>query len=134
MQNDLFRTTFESALRHYEGVLAEKFGRAPALDQPFEPDTALTSLRARLITEEANEVAEALEDGTKAELAKELADLLFVTIGTFVAYDIPVLPAFLAVYEDNLKRITTGTINPETGKMMKAMGYPKLDLTSLVGA
>lgn len=132
MQHDLFKTAFETALLHYEVALGDKLERAPNIAMPFVPGDKLADLRDLLITEEGIEVGAELATGTKAELAKELADLLFVTIGTCVAYDIPVMPCFMAVFDDNMARLEKGTLDKTSGKLKKPAGWPKLDLSGIV--
>ena len=110
----------------------------------YVPDHALVDLRFTLIEEEFLEVteelaeldalAEAVREGkadpkvmdeTKANLTKELADLLYVTLGTAVALGLPIVDAFNEVHRSNMSKLDADgkPIRREDGKIMKGDGY-----------
>jgi len=67
----------------------------PASDKPTIPNKKRTDLRITLIQEEFDEVVQAIETGAwimtdknRQNLAKELADLLYVTLGTMIDFGI----------------------------------------------
>lgn len=125
------KTLWEDNLTEFEEAVAKKIGRKAYVDQTFAPGHNLAELRAMLIREEAAEVDEALHTGTKADLAKELADLLYVTLGTAVAFGINLGPIFARVHASNMNKITNGTVN-EHGKLKKPVDYVPPDLSDLV--
>lgn len=108
---------------------------------PFTPE--VISLRDDLIAEEADEVSEVFEDAytdscypfgvsrmTKAQLLKELADLLYVTIGTAVSFGLPITKAFERVHQSNMSKLVDGKpLYREDGKVLKGPNYqpPVLD-------
>lgn len=98
----------------------------------------LVKLRVSLIREESEEVAEALTDtdlideGNRAEyldhLAKELADLIYVTYGTAERFGIDLDRAVENVHVSNMSKIG-GKRNSE-GKLLKNDGYVKPDMSA----
>lgn len=66
-------------------------------------------LRAHLILEEAAEVLDAMILRTETLLADGLADLTYVTLGTAVAFDIPLMQVFQEVHRSNMtKKVGSG--------------------------
>jgi predicted HAD superfamily Cof-like phosphohydrolase len=113
--------------------------------QRSEEFLSKTERRINLICEEYEEVAQAiiyLEDtrlnmtsGTVAEateeLAKELADLLYVVYGTAEELGIPLEEVFKAVHESNMSKVwPDGEVHyNEFGKVLKPSTYSKPDLS-----
>lgn len=117
----------------------------------FAPDQREQSLltkidrRSNLLYEEYEEVADAIEVLTdaycgmnsysvtdaKEELAKELADLLYVVYGTAEELGIPIELVFKAVHKSNMSKIwPDGTVKRnDFGKVIKPDTYVKPDLS-----
>lgn len=107
-----------------------------------------TERRLNLIFEEYEEVAEAIlyventrlgmtsstEAEAKAELAKELADLLYVVYGTAEELEIPLEEVFRAVHESNMSKVwSDGNVHyNEYGKVMKPPTYTPPDIESIL--
>lgn len=103
----------------------------------------LLRLRAELIDEEAWEVREELLEEDKWEgyhprvhidpkkLTKELADLLYVTIGTAVTFGLPLEEVFYEVHKSNMSKLGEDgkPIMRSDGKILKGPLYkePNLD-------
>lgn len=116
-----------------------------APDQRDDDFLTKTERRINLVFEEYEEVAEAiihLEDtrlnltsSTVAEateeLAKELADLLYVVYGTAEELGIPLEKVFHAVHESNMSKVwPDGTVKRnDFGKVLKPETYTKPDLS-----
>lgn len=110
-----------------------------SVNAPWDSD--LLDLRWRLISEEHNEVGEALDEyeyegktaKAKANVAKELADLLYVTYGTAVSLGIPLNEVFRRVHESNLSKLGPDgkPVYREDGKVMKSNLYKPCDLMDL---
>lgn len=112
------------------------FHRAFGLPAPerFDPSADLEA-RARLIMEEAHELLFAMglrqddvgvivPNGRGADwpaVAHELADLLYVTLGTAVAIGFPVSRFFHAVHLANMAKVG-GTVD-QHGKLRKPTGW-----------
>jgi len=123
------------------------------------PDSSGTLMRLRLIMEEAGELAQAMHKGvvagrfpevpgeepeTTAErieaseaeeeealvlIADALADLLYVTFGTAIAYGIPIGRVFEEVHRSNMSKAQLD----ECSKGGKGVGFSAPDLRSALG-
>lgn len=105
-----------------------KFGQTIGTT-PAVPDEATVSLRCRLIDEEYRESIDAIGVGDLPEIAKELADLLYVVTGTFVAYGIDPGPVFAAVHASNMSKPGT---KDEAGKFLKGEHYEAPDIAGIL--
>ena len=94
----------------------------------------LVDMRFDLISEERDEVLNIVYDCDpvdKAALTKELADLIYVTIGFAVTFGLPLVEVFERVHQSNMSKLGEDgkPIYREDGKVMKGPNYqpPKLD-------
>ena len=95
------------------------------------PSEALAELRARLIMEEAGEAMDALlARGSLSEIAKELADLLYVTFGTAVSLGIDLGPVFEEVHKSNMTKDAAN--RRADGKILKGPNYVPPDVVSVL--
>lgn len=85
-------------------------------------------LRMRLIIEELGELAKAMAEGDRVEMADALADLEYVVVGTAVTYGIPQEAVFQEVHRSNM----TKTGMDEASKGGKGEGFSKADVASIV--
>ena len=106
----------------------------------------LAEQRRTLLTEEAEEAAEALtdlatalragDDPTSAyrAVAKELADVLYVTYGAADALGIDLPAVFVEVHRSNLSKIDADgqVVRRADGKVLKGPGYQPPVLDGLV--
>lgn len=76
--------------------------------------------RLRLMQEELAEVAKAMSNKDMLNLAKELADLLYVVYGTADSYGIPIDKVFNEVHKSNM---TKSTERDSGGKIQKGDNY-----------
>lgn len=127
------------------------FHQKMRLDVSSQPRASLLALRSRLISEEANEVIEALRDleivverggnidkQLWSNLLKELADLQYVLSGTLVAIgpiDVDFDVVFNRVHESNLSKLDDNgnPIYDNSGKVVKGPNYQKPIFFDLVG-
>lgn len=95
-------------------------------------DEELRDLRIRLIEEEVTEVKEAMEAGRVYDVAKELADVLYVVYGTALVYGIDLDWAFQKVHESNMSKLGPDgkPIYREDGKVLKGPNYAPPDMSS----
>lgn len=110
---------------------AREFHRAFLLDmdQEFDPDADLFALRCRLLGEETLEVMGAK---TRAELAKELADVVYVAAGTAMTYGVDLDWAIRLVHESNMTKLHNGKpLYRADGKVLKGPSYRGPDLGHL---
>jgi len=82
-------------------------------------------LRARLMTEELAEVIKAMQTGDYENLAKELADLLYVVYGTADEAGIPIDRVFNEVHNSNM---TKTPAKDAGGKVQKGQNYRPPDI------
>lgn len=122
---------FQRAVTEKIAAVAPEHALKHHPNQVFIPGNSTAALRANLVQEEARELANALMLEDKAQVAKEMADLLYVTYAVAVIYDIPVYPVFHRVHSNNMLKVATGTVR-EDGKLKKAEDHPKVILTDLV--
>lgn len=102
-------------------------------ERPTYVDAQTLDLRVRLITEEVNELFYAMEESSLSDIAKELADLLYVVYGTAVSYGIDMEPVSAEVHRSNMTKFG----NPgeyretcdETGKSIRDAGGKTLKPT-----
>ena len=117
----------------------EKFN--VAIDVPTNND--LLELRGKLIHEETKETLYELANWTedygclyrphtvdKKKLTKELADLMYVTIGTAVTFGLPLEEVFAEVHKSNMSKLGDDgkPIYRADGKVLKGNNYKEPDL------
>ncbi len=88
---------------------------------PSAPDVATQILRSRLIQEEFEEFQEAMQSKDLPNMAKELADLLYVVYGSAVSLGIDMEPVFKEVHRSNMSKV--GGHKREDGKWVKPATY-----------
>lgn len=110
---------FVTLLREFH----EKYGHAH-YHSPTIPPAHICDLRIRLINEETQEVVDALLREDLVDISKELCDLLYVTIGTIIAYGLPVEALFAEVHRSNM----TKSYDKDQGKTQKGSSYEPPDL------
>lgn len=96
-------------------------------------------LRGRLIIEEYYEVIEEIasfetnKGMSRKKLTKELADLMYVTIGTAVTFGLPLEEVFAEVHKNNMSKVhPDGTIRRrEDGKILKPDTFKEINLDHL---
>ncbi|MET9119919.1 MazG nucleotide pyrophosphohydrolase domain-containing protein [Streptomyces sp. NPDC004528] len=132
----------------YEEAVAE-FHRAFGVQQKDSSSAALRDVlrtRAVLVAEEFIEVQDALASLTTASqhnawpaeewenLAKELADLLYVVFGTADLLGIPMARVFEVVHRSNMSKLGEDgkPIYREDGKVLKGPNYQPADLSEIV--
>jgi predicted HAD superfamily Cof-like phosphohydrolase len=119
----------------YQGMVSE-FHRLMEIDEATQPtplDARTRDLRIALMREEFGEVIDALHGTDVKQIAKELADLLYVVFGTANVCGLDMAEVFLAVHLSNLsKRGADGRIHRRAdGKVIKPPTYQAADLSFL---
>lgn len=141
-------TRFASAWRQMDEQVREFHAK---FQHPYPPyvrmpmDERQLEFRLRLIHEEYGEVADAVQDilthirtaalysPTPVEhLAKELADLLYVTVGTAVAFGIPINDVFAEVHRSNMTKDQGNLTDAGTFKPVKGPGYSEANLKRIL--
>jgi len=120
---------------------------AVAMGQPVAAplNERLLRMRGRLIAEEAAEVNEALEfmdeeldngaylTASKADVAKELADLIYVVYGMAATFGIDIDEAVRRVHASNMSKLGPDgkPVYREDGKVLKPLTYRQPDMRGL---
>ena len=97
---------------------------------PSVPDEATQTLRNRLIQEEFEEFKEAMHNKDLSNMAKELADLLYVVYGTAVSLGIDMEPVFKEVHRSNMSKV--GGYKREDGKWVKPPTYSPANIQPII--
>ena len=110
----------------------------------IEPETVL--FRVRLMIEELSELIDAMAEENLEHVAKELADLLYVTYGTAISYGIDIEPVSAEVHRSNMTKFgnsgayaetcdeTGKSIRDASGKTLKPACYEPPKLAPLLEA
>ena len=141
----------QDAVRHFHEVFGVGISEEPEL-----PPGRL-ALRLALMDEELAEVREAIASGDVIKVAKELADLLYVTFGAGVEFGIPLHDVFTEVHRSNMSKLwsvsaaTVAVADPDheaaslevitqsvvvrraDGKVLKPPTYQAPDIAALLG-
>ena len=82
-------------------------------------------VRMELLREEYEELQEALRSGDLRSIAQELADLVYVTYGTALAYGIDLDAALREVHSSNMSKLGEDgkPVLREDGKVLKGPNY-----------
>lgn len=80
-------------------------------------------LRIKLIDEEYDELIEAINNRDRVQIAKELADLVYVVVGTAVAMGIPFNDVFGALQVSNMSKFDGEPELRGDGKVLKGKNH-----------
>ncbi len=93
-------------------------------------------LRVTLMKDELDEVIKAMDNEPIENIAKELADLLYVTYGTIIAYGLQNLmdDIFSEVHKSNMSKVGNDgkPIYREDGKVLKGPNYKEPNIKKLL--
>ncbi len=121
-----------SMVREFHKAFGSGIGNRPEI-----PSSDELALRQRLILEEAFEVGDELIEGRCLPgIAKELADLVYVTLGTVLSLGLQgeFERCFDAVHASNMSKLGDDgkPIYREDGKVLKGPNYSPADLSFLL--
>lgn len=97
--------------------------------KPKIPSKEIQDLRIKLIQEELDELKQNSSDFVN--VADAIADLLYVVIGTAVAYGLDIEPIFEEVHSSNMTKFIDG-YRREDGKWIKGKSYKPADIKSQI--
>ena len=115
------------------GIFMKTFGQE-VKEKPSFSTEKINQLRLNLISEELEELKEAMVNKDLLEVADALTDILYVTYGAGHAFGINLDKCFKEVQNSNMSKlgIDNKPIYNEFGKVMKGPNYFKPDLTKFV--
>ena len=126
-----------SAMQEQVREFMEATGGGPLMRSgPKVPLFSNRQLSRRLIEEEGCEVIEALCFGDLPHIAKELADLLYVTFFAANKYGIDLAPVFAEVHRSNMSKLGDDgkAIYDDGGKVLKGPNYSPADVARVIAA
>tara|TARA_B100000212_G_C27257568_1_gene483025 strand:+ start:411 stop:794 length:384 start_codon:yes stop_codon:yes gene_type:complete len=102
--------------------------------EPEMPDAETCHLRLELISEEVNELYDALKDKDIVAVADALTDILYVTYGAGHAFGVDLDKCFTEVQRSNMSKLGEDgkPIYREDGKVMKGPNFSEPDLESIL--
>ena len=111
------------------GIFMKTFGQE-VKDKPSFSSDKINKLRIDLISEELNELSEAMKNNDLLEVADALTDILYVTYGAGHAFGIDLDKCFDEVQNSNMSKLDDNgkPIYNESGKVMKGPKYFKPNL------
>ena len=111
----------------------QTFGQEVKTKASFS-DEKTNQLRLDLISEELEELKNAMESKDLLEVADALTDILYVTYGAGHAFGIDLDKCFEEVQNSNMSKLDANgkPIYNEAGKVMKGPNYFKPDLSKFV--
>lgn len=122
----------------YPAELVSDFHRAFDVPIRLRPTNILpnedVALRRSLIAEEAREVDEALASYVLEDIAKELADLVYVVYGTALTYGIDLDVVLAEVHRSNMSKLGDDgrPVLRADGKVLKGPHYREADIAGLL--
>jgi len=102
-------------------------------ESPKLPDGAERDLRLRLLKEEYEEYIQGECRNDLENIAKELADIIYIVCGTAASYGIPLDRVFSEVHKSNMAKLVDGKpIRRDDGKILKPDGWKPPDIKNIL--
>jgi predicted HAD superfamily Cof-like phosphohydrolase len=115
-------------VKYFQTAVGQNIGERPQF-----PNIRERKLRMDLMLEEMKEYMESEEKDDLENLAKELADIIYIACGTAASYGIPLDKVFEAVHESNMAKLVDGKpIRREDGKILKPEGWSPPDIKKIL--
>lgn len=115
-------------VKEFQTAVGQNVGEKPAF-----PNGRERKLRMDLMLEEVKEYMESEDNEDLENLAKELADIIYITCGTAVSYGIPLDRVFSEVHASNMAKLVDGKpIRREDGKILKPEGWTPPDVKKIL--
>ena len=103
-------------------------------ETPQLPNEPARQLRIDLLYEEYCEYLKGEEDDDLVQIADALADMIYIALGTAVAYGIPLDRVFAEVHKSNMAKLVDGkVIRRADGKVQKPIGWTPPDIKGVLG-
>ena len=107
-----------SDVKEFQTAVGQHVGEKPEL-----PSSKERELRIRLLKEEYEEYIQGECKNDLENIAKELADIIYIVCGTAVSYGIPLDRVFDEVHRSNMAKLVDGKpVRRDDGKILKPEG------------
>ena len=122
-------SNFYQDVKHFQTAVGQHIGTEARF-----PNKGERSLRMDLLMEEVKEYLEGEEKNDLENVAKELADIIYIVCGTAVSYGIPLDKVFDEVHRSNMDKLGPDghPKRREDGKILKPDGWTPPDIKSLL--
>jgi predicted HAD superfamily Cof-like phosphohydrolase len=115
-------------VKEFQTAVGQNVGQAPSF-----PDGPERALRMRLLEEEFKEYEQGEYNNDLENIAKELADIIYIVCGTAVSYGIPLDKVFDAVHASNMAKLVDGKpVRRDDGKILKPEGWTPPDIKKVL--
>lgn len=115
-------------VKDFQTAVGQNIGVKPEL-----PDPAERELRLRLLKEEYEEYIQGECKNDVENIAKELADIIYIVCGTAASYGIPLDKVFAEVHKSNMAKLVDGKpVRRADGKILKPDGWRPPDIKSIL--
>lgn len=113
-------SNFYQDVKTFQTAVGQNIGQEASFPNPDE-----RKLRINLLMEEVKEYLEGEENQDIENVAKELADIIYIVCGTAASYGIPLDTVFDEVHNSNMAKLgTDGKVKRrEDGKILKPEGW-----------
>lgn len=102
--------------------------------KPEFPDGDERVLRMRLMREEFEEYLQGEYKNDLENIAKELADIIYIACGTAASYGIPLDKVFKEVHNSNMAKLVDGKpVRRDDGKILKPEGWQPPNIKQFIG-
>lgn len=115
-------------VKEFQTAVGQNIGQAPVFPEPAERE-----LRIKLLKEEYEEYIQGECKNDLENIAKELADIIYIVCGTAASYGIPLDRVFDEVHRSNMAKLVDGkVIRREDGKILKPEGWTPPDIKTIL--
>lgn len=115
-------------VKEFQTAVGQNVGTEAAFPDPSE-----RVLRMRLLREEFEEYNQGEYHNDLENIAKELADIIYIVCGTAVSYGIPLDKVFDEVHRSNMAKLVDGKpVRRDDGKILKPEGWTAPDIKKVL--
>lgn len=116
-------------VKYFQTAVGQNIGTEPRF-----PNKTERTLRMELLMEEVKEYLEGEEKEDLENVAKELADIIYIVCGTAASYGIPLDLVFDEVHKSNMAKLgPDGKVKRrEDGKILKPDNWTAPDIKSIL--
>jgi predicted HAD superfamily Cof-like phosphohydrolase len=121
-------TNFYKDVKEFQTAVGQNVSEVPEF-----PDENERVLRRKLLKEEVEEYFDGEDKDDLENVAKELADIIYIVCGTAASYGIPLDRVFNEVHRSNMEKLVDGkVVRRDDGKILKPEGWAAPDIKSVL--